>query len=388
VSELEMIARAIEAGDEEGTGQETKAALAAGMAAQQVLDHGLIKGMDRVGERFRDGEIFLPDVLLAARAMYAGLEVIRPLLEAQKVRPLGKVVIGTVQGDLHDIGKNLVGIMLRGAGFEVIDLGNDVAPERFVQAVRDSGAQIVGMSALLTTTMPAMRRVVEQLAAAGLKERVKTIIGGAPVTAAYARQIGADASLQVAPYYNKPTQAGLYAHFRAIAEAVDLPMILYNIPGRCGVDISNETMARLRRDFPQRVVGLKEATGNVDRVSQLRMLVDREFSILSGDDALTLPMMAVGAQGVISVASNVIPREVTDLVHTALKGDFERAGRIHAKLYPLFKDLFIETNPGPVKAALALLGQIEECYRLPMVPISEASKSQLRATMRSLGLLP
>ena len=204
----------------------------------------------------------------------------------------------------------------------------------------------------------------------------------------FARQIGADASLQVAPYYNKPTQAGLYAHFRAIAEAVDLPMILYNIPGRCGVDISNETMARLRRDFPQRVVGLKEATGNVDRVSQLRMLVDREFSILSGDDALTLPMMAVGAQGVISVASNVIPREVTDLVHTALKGDFERAGRIHAKLYPLFKDLFIETNPGPVKAALALLGQIEECYRLPMVPISEASKSQLRATMRSLGLLP
>ena len=204
----------------------------------------------------------------------------------------------------------------------------------------------------------------------------------------FARQIGADASLQVAPYYNKPTQAGLYAHFRAIAEAVDLPMILYNIPGRCGVDISNETIARLRRDFPHRVAGLKEATGNVDRVSQLRMLVDREFAILCGDDALTLPMLAVGAQGVISVASNVIPREVTDMVHTALKGDFERAGRIHAKLYPLFKDLFIETNPGPVKAALALLSQIEEYYRLPMVPISDASKAQLRTTMRSLGLLP
>ncbi len=203
----------------------------------------------------------------------------------------------------------------------------------------------------------------------------------------FAKQAGADASLQVAPYYNKPTQAGLYAHFRAIAEAVDLPMILYNIPGRCGVDISNETIARLRRDCPRHVVGLKEATGNVDRVSQLRLLVDRDFSILSGDDALTLPMMAIGAQGVISVASNVMPREVTDLVHAALKGDFERAGRIHGKLYPLFKDLFIETNPGPVKAALALLGQLEEKYRLPMVPISDASKAKLRATMQSSGLL-
>lgn len=203
----------------------------------------------------------------------------------------------------------------------------------------------------------------------------------------FAKDAGADASLQVAPYYNKPTQAGLYAHFRAIAEAVDLPMILYNIPGRCGVDIANETMARLRRDCPRQVVGLKEATGNVDRVSQLRWLVDRDFTILSGDDALTLPMMAVGAQGVISVASNVMPREVTDLVHAALKGDFERAGRIHAKLYPLFKDLFIETNPGPVKAALAMLGHIEEAYRLPMVAMSEASKTQLRSTLQSVGLL-
>lgn len=190
---LETIAQAIVAGDEQTASQKTQAALAAGLAAQQVLDGGLIKGMDRVGEQFRDGEIFLPDVLLAARAMYAGLEFLRPLMEAQNVSSLGKAVIGTVQGDLHDIGKNLVGIMLRGAGFEVIDLGNDVAPERFVQAARDSGAGIVGMSALLTTTMPAMKRVVEQLAAAGLKGKVKTIIGGAPVTADYAREIGADA---------------------------------------------------------------------------------------------------------------------------------------------------------------------------------------------------
>ena len=203
----------------------------------------------------------------------------------------------------------------------------------------------------------------------------------------HAKEAGADASLQVAPYYNKPTQAGLYAHFRAIAEACDIPLILYNIPGRCGVDIANETMARLRRDLPQHIVGLKEATGNVDRISQMRALVDREFCILSGDDSLSLSMMAVGAQGVISVASNVMPREVTDMVHAALKGDYERAGRIHAKLYPLFKDLFIETNPVPVKAALAMMGQIEEAYRLPLVPMADNNKTQLRKTLASLGLV-
>ncbi len=203
----------------------------------------------------------------------------------------------------------------------------------------------------------------------------------------HAKAAGADASLQVAPYYNKPTQAGLYAHFRAIAETCDIPLILYNIPGRCGVDIANDTMARLRRDLPNHIVGLKEATGNVDRVSQLRALVDRDFCILSGDDSLTLPMMAVGAQGVISVASNVMPREVTDMAHAALKGDFERAGRIHARLFPLFKDLFIETNPIPVKAALAMTGQIEEAYRLPLVPMSDANKAQLRKTLAALGLL-
>ena len=203
----------------------------------------------------------------------------------------------------------------------------------------------------------------------------------------HAKAAGAVASLQVAPYYNKPTQAGLYAHFRAIAEAVDIPQILYNIPGRCGVDIANETTARLRRDLPKQIVGVKEATGNVDRVSQMRQLVDKDFSILSGDDSLTLPMLAVGAQGVISVTSNIAPRAVTDLVQTALKGDFVRAGQLHAKLFPLFKDLFIETNPIPIKAALALAGKIEETYRLPLVPMSDANKAQLRKTLASLGLV-
>lgn len=203
----------------------------------------------------------------------------------------------------------------------------------------------------------------------------------------HAKEVGVDASLQVSPYYNKPTQAGLYAHFRAIAEAAELPLILYNIPGRCGVDIANETTARLRRDLPKLIVGLKEATGNVDRVSQTRALVDKDFAILSGDDSLTLPMMAVGAVGVISVVSNIVPREVSSMVAAALKGDFAAAGQIHARLFPLFKDAFIETNPIPIKAALALAGRIEETYRLPLVPMGENNKAQLRKTLVALGLV-
>ena len=198
----------------------------------------------------------------------------------------------------------------------------------------------------------------------------------------HAKAAGADASLQVAPYYNKPTQAGLTAHFCAIAEATQFPLIIYNVPGRCSVDVSNETIAKLRRDLPNWIVGVKDAAGNVDRVSQLRQIVDREFTILSGDDSLTLPMLAVGAQGVISVASNI-----TDLVQAALQGDFARAGQIHSKLFPLFKDLFIETNPVPIKAALALAGQIEEVYRLPLVQLGTASRVQLRQTLVNLGLV-
>jgi 4-hydroxy-tetrahydrodipicolinate synthase len=203
----------------------------------------------------------------------------------------------------------------------------------------------------------------------------------------HAKKAGADASLQVSPYYNKPTQAGLYAHFRAIAEAGGLPIIIYNIPGRTGVDVSNDTMAKLHHDLPDKVIGVKESTGVVDRVSQLRQLLGRDFCILSGDDSLTLPMMAVGAQGCISVASNVVPREVADLVHSAMKGDFVRAGQIHAKLFPLFKDLFVETNPIPVKAALAMMGQIEEIYRLPLVSMAENNRIQLKKTLQKLGLV-
>lgn len=201
-----------------------------------------------------------------------------------------------------------------------------------------------------------------------------------------AEKVGADGSLQVAPYYNKPTQEGLYQHFKAIAKNTRLPIVLYSIPGRCGIEIAVPTVKRLAADC-KNVIGIKEAGGNADRVSQLRATLGPKFEILSGDDSLTLPFMAVGAQGVISVASNVAPREVANMVNAFAKGDTKKALQIHQKLYPLFKDLFIETNPVPVKAALAMLGLIEEEYRLPLVRMSAANRATLKAAMKAAGIL-
>jgi 4-hydroxy-tetrahydrodipicolinate synthase len=202
----------------------------------------------------------------------------------------------------------------------------------------------------------------------------------------HAEKNGADGSLQVAPYYNKPTQEGLFQHFRAVAGATKLPIVLYNIPSRCGVEIGVDTVCRLAREC-KNIIGIKEAGGNPDRVSQLRAALGPQFTILSGDDSLTLPFMALGAQGVISVASNVIPREVAQMVKAFARGDARRAGRLHAKFYPLFKDLFLEANPVPVKAALAMIGIIKEEYRLPLVPMSAANRARLRATMKACGVL-
>ncbi len=201
-----------------------------------------------------------------------------------------------------------------------------------------------------------------------------------------AEDVGANGSLQVAPYYNKPTQEGLFQHFRAIARATRLPLVLYNIPARCGVEIGVETVRRLAAEC-KNIVGIKEAGGSCDRVSQLRAALGPRFEILSGDDSLTLPFMAVGAQGVISVAANVIPREVAQMVNAFARGDAKKAGRIHLKFTPLLKDLFLETNPIPVKAALAMMGVIKEEYRLPLVPMSDANRAKLRATMKACGIL-
>ena len=201
-----------------------------------------------------------------------------------------------------------------------------------------------------------------------------------------AEEAGADGSLQVAPYYNKPTQEGVFQHFNAIAKETKLPLVLYSIPGRCGIEIGVDTVKRLAAAH-KNIVGIKEAGGNADRVSQLRAALGPKFTILSGDDSLTLPFMSVGANGVISVASNVIPREVSKMVRAFASGKIAGAQKLHAKYYPVFKDLFIETNPVPVKAALAMLGRMEEEYRLPLVPMSAANKAVLRKTLEAVGVL-
>jgi 4-hydroxy-tetrahydrodipicolinate synthase len=201
-----------------------------------------------------------------------------------------------------------------------------------------------------------------------------------------AERAGVDGSLQVAPYYNKPSQEGLFQHFREISRHTRLPLVLYSIPGRCGIEIGTETVKRLAGEC-KNVIGIKEAGGSADRVSQLRAACGPRFEILSGDDSLTLPFMAVGAQGVISVVSNVIPGQVAKMVKAFAAGNLRQAAQIHHKYYSLFKDLFVETNPVPVKAALAMLGLIEEEYRLPLVPMSAKNRQTLRQTMVACGLL-
>jgi 4-hydroxy-tetrahydrodipicolinate synthase len=235
-------------------------------------------------------------------------------------------------------------------------------------------------------------RVIE-LAVKFAKGKVKVLAGtGANSTseAIYltkaAADVGAQGSLQVAPYYNKPTQEGLFQHFHAVARATKLPIILYSIPGRCGVEIAVDTVNRLAHDS-MNVVGIKEAGGNADRVSQLRQVLGKDFTILSGDDSLTLPFMSVGAQGVISVASNIVPKDVTHMVKAFADGKAAHALKLHNRLYPLFKDLFIETNPVPVKAALAMMGMMEEEYRLPLVPMTQKNRKTLENTLRACGVI-
>jgi 5-methyltetrahydrofolate--homocysteine methyltransferase len=190
---LEEIQKDLYSGKLDGVKKAVKKALEEGLSAQEILEKGLLAGMDKVGKDFKAGDLFIPEVLMCAKAMHAGLDVLKPLLVGLGTALLGKIVIGTVAGDLHDIGKNLVRMMLEGAGFEIIDLGVSVSPEKFVEAVRAHGAKLMGMSALLTTTMPAMKLTIEGLKKAGIRDNVKVLVGGAPVTASFAESIGADA---------------------------------------------------------------------------------------------------------------------------------------------------------------------------------------------------
>ena len=193
---------------------------------------------------------------------------------------------------------------------------------------------------------------------------------------------GSDACLQVTPYYNKPNAEGLYRHFTTVAD-LGLPVVLYNVPGRSGREIPLDVVARLAKH--PNIVAIKEAAGSVDRVSAIKNLVPG-FTVLSGDDSLALPMISVGAEGVISVASNVVPREVGEMVRLALAGDFAKAGALHRKYYPLFRDLFIDVNPVMVKEALWLMGRIERAFRLPLCETDDAKLAQLKSTLSALKL--
>lgn len=198
-------------------------------------------------------------------------------------------------------------------------------------------------------------------------------------------KLGADAILSVTPYYNKPTQEGLFQHYRAIAEATKLPIILYSVQGRTAVNLEPATVARLAEI--ENIVAIKEASGNISQIAEIASLVDESFRIFAGDDSVVLPVAALGGVGVISVASNLLPREVSDLCRASVEGRLAEARKLNRQLTPIFKALFIESNPIPVKAALAMIGMIEEVYRLPMTPISQTNRTRLEQVLAEAGII-
>jgi 4-hydroxy-tetrahydrodipicolinate synthase len=199
-----------------------------------------------------------------------------------------------------------------------------------------------------------------------------------------AKELGADAALVVVPYYNKPSQEGMYQHFMTVAKESGLPVMLYNVPGRTGADMLADTVVRLQAD-EAKIVAIKEACGSTDRVAEVRARARKDFTILSGDDSLTLPMMAVGADGVVSVASNVVPAKVAQMVKAALDGDYQKARALHLQLRELFTALFVESNPMPAKAALASMGKMENELRLPLVSASEKTAQLMKTVLAKLG---
>lgn len=272
---------------------------------------------------------------------------------------------------------------------------DEEAFERLIETQIEAG--ITGIVAVGTTgESPTLdhleHRHVIEMAVKFAKGRCQVIAGTGSNSTAEAvaltvesQKLGAQAALVVAPYYNKPSQEGVFRHYQAIAEASTLPIILYSIPGRCGIEISVDTCVRLAEHCPS-IVAIKEAGGSVERVHALRAALPASFEILSGDDSLTLPFMASGAVGVISVASNLVPARVCDLVNAAARRDYEEARKIHFQLYSLFKDLFIEPNPVPVKHALARIGLMQPEVRLPLCELSAGSRAKLEATLDTLHL--
>lgn len=202
----------------------------------------------------------------------------------------------------------------------------------------------------------------------------------------HAEHAGASGALVVNPYYNKPTQEGLYRHYRAVAESVAIPIMAYNIQSRTAVNVETDTLARLARDV-RNVVAVKEASGSLDQMSQVIAACGPDFSVLSGDDNITLPLLAIGGSGVVSVIANIVPRETSEMVHAALDGDWKRARDLHYRLFPLARAAFLETNPIPIKEAMAMAGMIEPEFRLPMCRISDANREKLRAILKTYALV-
>jgi 4-hydroxy-tetrahydrodipicolinate synthase len=242
-----------------------------------------------------------------------------------------------------------------------------------------------------TMTMAEHLRVVE-LVAQRAKGRVPVIAGAGGNNTAHViemakriESLGVDGLLSVTPYYNKPTQAGLLAHYRVLAEAVKLPIIVYNVPGRTSTNLLPDTVVKL--SAIDNIIGIKEACGDVNQITELAMKIPLDFKLLSGDDALALPIIALGGVGVISVISNQAPKMMVELTRQCLEGKFEAARVLQRKLYNLMKLNFIETNPIPVKAGLAMMGLIEESYRLPLVPMAEENRKKLRDAMLGLGIV-
>jgi 4-hydroxy-tetrahydrodipicolinate synthase len=254
-----------------------------------------------------------------------------------------------------------------------------------------SGIVAVGTTGESPTLSEAEREQVIRIAAEIAKGRCQVLAGTGSNSTRHAiaatqaaEKIGVDGALVVAPYYNKPSQEGLFRHFQAIAQATALPLMLYNIPGRCAVDIGPETVERLAMDCAN-IVSIKEASGSVERVSHLRARLPEAFTILSGDDSLTLPFLSVGAVGVVSVASNLFPAEVVTLVRAFRAGDTKSARDMHLKMLPIFKDLFIEPNPVPAKTALAWRGLMSAECRLPLCEMTEANQARLRKTLEEFA---
>jgi len=202
----------------------------------------------------------------------------------------------------------------------------------------------------------------------------------------HAKKVGADASLQVSPYYNKPTQKGLYEHFRTIAETVDIPIILYNIASRTGVNIEPETVSKLARDC-KNIIGIKEASGSLEQMARIKLLCPKDFILLSGDDALTLPVLSIGGVGVISVVANIIPKDVARLIEEFEKGNLNVAQEIFYRMFPLIKAMFLETNPIPIKTAMSLLGLCSSEIRLPLTSMSQENLEKLKKALKDYGLL-